>query len=129
MRTDILKKYPYPVFENERFLSEVIVTGEIAKKYGAYLMENETERSDASMKQRIAIVASIAERPEQVGAVLMEGLNNNHFEGGSVRYLTLKDGAVDFIFNTNADGLPLLSPGHVVSSLSLVEEHARETRA
>ena len=33
MRTDILKKYPYPVFENEKFLSEVIVTGEIAKKY------------------------------------------------------------------------------------------------
>lgn len=33
MRTDVLKKYPYPVFENERFLSEVIVTGEIAKKY------------------------------------------------------------------------------------------------
>lgn len=33
MRTDILRKYPYPTFENERFLSEVIVTGEIAKKY------------------------------------------------------------------------------------------------
>ena len=33
MRTDVLKMYPYPVFEGERFLSEVIVTGEIAKKY------------------------------------------------------------------------------------------------
>ena len=33
MRTDILKEYPYPVFKNEKFLSEVIVTGEIAKKY------------------------------------------------------------------------------------------------
>lgn len=33
MRTDVLKKYPYPTFNNERFLSEVIVTGEIAKKY------------------------------------------------------------------------------------------------
>lgn len=33
MRTDVLKKYPYPEFEKERFLSEVIVTGEIAKKY------------------------------------------------------------------------------------------------
>lgn len=33
MRTKVLKKYPYPVFENERFLSEVIVTGEIAKTY------------------------------------------------------------------------------------------------
>lgn len=33
IRKDILIKYPYPVFENERFLSEVIVTGEIAKKY------------------------------------------------------------------------------------------------
>ena len=33
MRTDVLKKYPYPVFEKERFLSEVIVTGEIAKTY------------------------------------------------------------------------------------------------
>lgn len=33
MRTEVLKKYPYPEFDNERFLSEVIVTGEIAKKY------------------------------------------------------------------------------------------------
>jgi len=33
MRKDILLEYPYPTFENERFLSEVIVTGEIAKKY------------------------------------------------------------------------------------------------
>jgi len=33
MRTDVLKKYPYPVFPNEKFLSEVIVTGEIAEKY------------------------------------------------------------------------------------------------
>ena len=33
IRTDILKQYPYPVFENERFLSEVIVTGEISKEY------------------------------------------------------------------------------------------------
>lgn len=33
MRTDVLKKYPYPEFSGERFLSEVIVTGEIAKKY------------------------------------------------------------------------------------------------
>lgn len=33
MRTDILRKYPYPVFPNEKFLAEVIVTGEIAKKY------------------------------------------------------------------------------------------------
>lgn len=33
MRKDILIKYPYPIFDNERFLSEVIVTGEIAKKY------------------------------------------------------------------------------------------------
>lgn len=40
MRVDILKKYPYPVFEGERFLSEVIVTGEIAKKYNlAYVPE------------------------------------------------------------------------------------------
>jgi len=38
MRKDILLKYPYPVFENEKFLSEVIVTGEIAKKYNtAYI--------------------------------------------------------------------------------------------
>lgn len=38
MRTDILKKYPYPEFPGERFLSEVIVTGEIAKKYStAYI--------------------------------------------------------------------------------------------
>ena len=38
MRIDILKKYPYPVFENERFLSEVVVTGEIGKKYNmAYI--------------------------------------------------------------------------------------------
>lgn len=33
MRTDILKKYPYPEFKDEKFLSEVIVAGEIAKKY------------------------------------------------------------------------------------------------
>lgn len=33
IRTDILKKYPYPTFEQERFLSEVIVTGQIAKTY------------------------------------------------------------------------------------------------
>lgn len=33
IRTDILKIYPYPEFFNERFLSEVIVTGEISKKY------------------------------------------------------------------------------------------------
>ena len=33
MRKEVLLKYPYPTFENERFLSEVIVTGEIAKKY------------------------------------------------------------------------------------------------
>ena len=38
MSTEILKRYPYPVFEGERFLSEVIVTGEIAKKYNlAYI--------------------------------------------------------------------------------------------
>ena len=33
MRKDILLEYPYPIFEGEKFLSEVIVTGEIAKKY------------------------------------------------------------------------------------------------
>lgn len=33
MRTDVLRQYPYPVFENERFLSEVIVVGEMAKRY------------------------------------------------------------------------------------------------
>ena len=33
MRKDILLRYPFPVFNNERFLSEVIVTGNIAKKY------------------------------------------------------------------------------------------------
>ena len=38
MRKDVLLKYPYPTFKNERFLSEVIVTGEIAKKYdNAYI--------------------------------------------------------------------------------------------
>ena len=38
MRTDILREYPYPEFEGERFLSEVIVTGEISKKYNtAYI--------------------------------------------------------------------------------------------
>ena len=38
MSTKILKKYPYPVFQNEKFLSEAIVTGEIAKKYNlAYI--------------------------------------------------------------------------------------------
>jgi basic membrane protein A len=109
-----------------------------AMEYGVYLMENETELSDlienpeseeqtiatgsdASMKYRIAIVASIAEKPEQVGAVLMEGLINNHFEGGSVRYLALKDGAVDFIFNTNADGLPLL-PEEIRAQCKVITE-------
>lgn len=33
MRKDVLLDYPYPVFDNEKFLSEVIVTGEIAKEY------------------------------------------------------------------------------------------------
>jgi len=33
MKKEVLLKYPYPEFEGERFLSEVIVTGEIAKKY------------------------------------------------------------------------------------------------
>ena len=33
IRRDILLKYPYPVYENEKFLSEVIVVGNIAKKY------------------------------------------------------------------------------------------------
>lgn len=33
IKTDILKKYPYPEFRGERFLSEVIVASEIAKKY------------------------------------------------------------------------------------------------
>ena len=33
IRTDLLKKYPYPEFEGEKFLSEVIVSGEISKKY------------------------------------------------------------------------------------------------
>ncbi len=33
MRTNILKEYPYPVFDGEKFLSEVIVTGKIAEKY------------------------------------------------------------------------------------------------
>lgn len=38
IRTDILKKYPYPIFKGEKFLSEVIVTGEIAKIYNmAYI--------------------------------------------------------------------------------------------
>ena len=109
-----------------------------AMEYGVYLMENETELSDfienpeseeqmsatgsdALKKHRSAVVASIAEKPEQVGAVLMEGLINNHFEGGSVRYLTLKDGAVDFIFNTNADGLPLL-PEEIRAQCKVITE-------
>lgn len=33
MRTDILKQHPFPVFENERFLSEFVAFGEVAKKY------------------------------------------------------------------------------------------------
>ena len=38
MSTEILKKYPYPVFKGENFLSEAIVTGEISKKYNlAYI--------------------------------------------------------------------------------------------
>lgn len=38
MRVDILRQYPYPVFKNERFLSEAVVTGEIAKEYNlAYI--------------------------------------------------------------------------------------------
>lgn len=38
MSTEILKKYPYPIFEGENFLSEAIVTGEISKKYNlAYI--------------------------------------------------------------------------------------------
>ena len=109
-----------------------------AMEYGVYLMENETELSDfienpeseeqmsatgsdALKKHRSAVVASITEKPEQVGAVLLEGLINNHFEGGSVRYLTLKDGAVDFISNTNTDGLPLL-PEEVLVKCNAVAE-------
>ena len=38
MSTEILRKYPYPEFPGEKFLSEVIVTGEIAKEYNlAYI--------------------------------------------------------------------------------------------
>lgn len=33
LRKDLLLEYPYPEFEGERFLSEVIVTGNMAKKY------------------------------------------------------------------------------------------------
>ena len=33
MRTDVLQQYPFPVFENERFLSEIVAFGEMAKKY------------------------------------------------------------------------------------------------
>lgn len=33
MRTDVLKQYPFPVFKNERFLSEIVAFGEMAKKY------------------------------------------------------------------------------------------------
>lgn len=33
IRKDILINYPYPVFDNERFLSEVLVAGYIAEKY------------------------------------------------------------------------------------------------
>ena len=38
MRTDVLKQNPFPVFENERFLSEFVAFGELAKKYNvAYI--------------------------------------------------------------------------------------------
>ena len=96
-----------------------------AQEHGVHLIEMETElsglieepmfenqtittESDAEIKCHGAVAASIAEKPEQVGAILMEELINNRFEGGTVRYLTLKDEAVDFIFNTTSDGILLL---------------------
>lgn len=78
-----------------------------AREHGVYLIEMETE-SDAEIKCHGTVAASIAEKPEQVGMILMEELINNRFEGGAVRYLTLKDDAVDFIFNTTSDGILLL---------------------
>lgn len=54
MRTDILRQYPYPVFENERFLSEVIVVGEMAKKYQTAYIPKEiyfTEYLDTGLSQ------------------------------------------------------------------------------
>ena len=33
VRTNILKKHPYPVFDNENFLSEIIIYNEISKQY------------------------------------------------------------------------------------------------
>lgn len=54
MRTDILRQYPYPVFENERFLSEVIAVGEISKKYKTAYIPKEiyfTEYLDTGLSQ------------------------------------------------------------------------------
>lgn len=33
IKTSVFKEYPFPVFENEKFLSEIIVWGNMAKKY------------------------------------------------------------------------------------------------
>ncbi len=112
-----------------------------AWEHGVYLMEIETELSDliekskaeeqtvatgsdASKKHRSTVVASIAERPKQVGAILMEELINNCFESGCVRYLTLKDGAVDFISNTNSDG-SLLLPEEIRVQCKAIAEKIR----
>ncbi len=94
-----------------------------AREHGAYLMEIETE-SDAEIKHRGTVVASIVENPVQAASILMEELINNRFEGGTVRYLTLKDEAVDFISKTNSEGLPLL-PDEIRTQCEVIAEKIR----
>ncbi len=38
-RTDILKQYPYPVIDNEKFITECVVFDQIAKKYKMFLLD------------------------------------------------------------------------------------------
>ena len=54
----------------------------------------------------------------------MEELINNRFEGGTVRYLTLKDEAVDFIYNTNSEGPPLF-PEEIRTQCEVIAEKIR----
>ncbi len=112
-----------------------------AQEHGVHLIEMETElsglieeptfenqtittESDAEIKCHGAVAASIVEKPEQAAAILMEELINNRFEGGTVRYLTLKDEAVDFIFNTTSDGI-LLLPEEIRTQCKEIAEKIR----
>ena len=92
-----------------------------AQEQGVYLMEIEAEmsglnggsdlephtaatESNAEMSKGGKVAASLIEKPEQAGKILVKTLADDGFSGGKDLYLTLKEGTVEFCANTDSNG-------------------------